>query len=398
LATTARRRIYGGNFAVQHGTAAHWPLPPDSMVLQLDPVEWFTVERSSLVTAVSQAAQLGMDELCWDLATTTVTVFESGISGDDWRDSHATALDLVRRVGNRRGEAALLYSLATLETSVQIATANRYFEQSLKIFDELGDKQGHALALSGLALVDTLKGDYEVAVTRYEGAIAGFREINDIASEAYALKSLAQISGDRFEYGTAERMLGDALLLAHKLGVPRLTAQVQYVLAELELRQGRAQSAVDALSSVLRLTEESGDNVGQAFALTAAGNARRMLGDFAGAESALDTALGLARLVGNRLIQGQSLMGLAELHLTRGEGHAALARAEESISVFRQHGAAGAWQARSLELLGRIHEQAGRPDIAVHAWHAAAELAEGTEAVLAGQIARSLARVAAKPD
>jgi DNA-binding SARP family transcriptional activator len=393
IATTARRRIYGGDFAALHGTAEHWRLPEDSMVLRLDPIEWFGIERDSLVTGVFQAAQLGMDELCWDLAVTAVTVFESGLSGDDWRDSHASALSVVRRAGNRRGEAALLHSLGTLETSVRIATASSYFEQSLKIFDEIGDKQGQALALSGLALVDTLNGDYDKALARYVRAIAGFREIEDVASEAYTLKSMAQINADRLGFADAESMLDDALSIANKLGAARLTAQVQYALAELQLRRGRAGPAADALATVLRLTTETGDIVGQAFALAGAGNAKRMLGDFASAESAFDAALDLAWRAGNRLIRGRSLLGLAELHLARDEEHAALTRAEEAIAVFREHGAEGVWQARALELLGRIHERARRPDIALHAWEAAAELAGSTDSDLAGQIASSLARV-----
>jgi tetratricopeptide (TPR) repeat protein len=144
---------------------------------------------------------------------------------------------------------------------------------------------------------------------------------------------------------------------------------------------------------VLRLTTETGDIVGQAFALAGAGNAKRMLGDFASAESAFDAALDLAWRAGNRLIRGRSLLGLAELHLARDEEHAALTRAEEAIAVFREHGAEGVWQARALELLGRIHERARRPDIALHAWEAAAELAGSTDSDLAGQIASSLARV-----
>jgi DNA-binding SARP family transcriptional activator/tetratricopeptide (TPR) repeat protein len=393
ISTSARRRIYGGDFAILHGTAEHWPLPEASMMLPGDPVEWFRIERSSLVTAVSQAAQLGMDELCWDLAGTAVAVFESGFSGDDWRDSHANALSVVRGAGNRRGEAALLYSLGTLETSVRIATANDYFEQSLKIFDEIGDKQGQALTLSGLAIVDALRGSYDQALARYRQAITGFHETEDLVSEAYTLKSMAQISIDRLEYADAERMLDRAFLTAHKLGASRLTAQVGHALAELQLRKGRMGAAVDALSLVLHICREAGDVVGEAFALASMGNARRMLGDFAGAEAALRAALDLAGRAGNRLIRGRSLLGLAELHLVRDEGLVALARAEEAIAVLREYGAEGVLQARALELLGRIHDLAGRPGIAVHAWQAAAQLAGSTDFVLAGEIARSLARV-----
>jgi len=397
VATRARRRIYGGDFAVLHGTAELWPLPENSIVLHRDPVEWFKTERHSLVAAVFQAARLGMDELCWDLAATAVTVFESDMYGDDWRDSHASALQAVRDAGNKRGAAALLYSLGTLETSVRIATAASYFEQSLAIFGEIGDRHGQALALSGLALVDTLNGDYDSALARYGRAIDEFREIKDLVSEAYTLKSMAQIHIDRLHYTAAERMLDDGLAIGRKLGAPRLTAQVTYALAELQLRRGRPEPAIDALATVLRLTRASGDIVGQAFALACAGNASLMLGDFAAAETALSNALDLARRAGNRLIRGRSLFWLAELHLARGEEHLALAGAEEAIAVFREHGAEGVWQARALELLGRVHERAGRAVIAVHAWETAAALADGVDNVLAAQISAALSRAGGGP-
>jgi tetratricopeptide (TPR) repeat protein len=238
-------------------------------------------------------------------------------------------------------------------------------------------------------------GEYDRALARYGRAIAEFREIEDLASEAYTLKSMAQICAGRLEYAAAERMLDEAVVKSSRIGAPRLTAQVKYALAELHLRKGRAERAVDVLSSALRLTRDAGDVVGQAFTLACAGYARLMLGDLPGAECALMEALDLARRVDNRLIRGRSLLGLSELHLARDDEHLALVRVEEAIGVFREYGAVGVWQARALELLGRVHERAGRLGIAVHAWQAA-ELASHADTVLAGHIARSLARVRAR--
>ncbi len=394
ISTTAHHSLYGGDFAVLHGTAEQWPLRGASMALLLQsPADWFVAERNSLVTAIHRAAHLDMDELCWDLAVTAVTLFETGLYSDEWRRSHASALDAVRRSGNKRGEAALLYSLGILESSVRLATSRDYFHQSQKIFDAIGDSQGQALAVSGLALVDSLDGKYDKALERYRFAICGFRTSGDRASEAYTLRTMAQISADRLDYAAAEQFLDDALAIARNLVAPRLTAQIQYTLAELQLRRGRVETAADTLPAVLRLTEEAGDIVGQAHALAGLGNTKRVLGDLKGAESALEAALDLARIAGNKLIRGRSLLGLAELHFAAGEGHLALARIDEALTVFREHGAKGVWQARALELLGRIHERAGRLDIAAHAWQAAAEGAAMTDPVLASQIAQSLARL-----
>jgi len=360
LATTARRCIYGGDFAVLHGTAEHWPLPLDSVVLWRDPIEWFRIERTSLLIAIYQAARLNMDELCWELAATAVTVFESDSCADDWRASHSSALGAVRRAGNRRGEAALLYSLGMHETSVRITTAKNYIEQALHLFEAISDKQGRALALGGLALIDSLNGDYDQALARGQLAIAGFREIGDLASEASTLKSMAQIYVERLDYVAAERMLDDAFTMAHRLGILRLTAQIEHALAELQLSRGRREQAADALSTALRLSREAGDVIGEAIVLASLGNVRRMLGNFTGAAVALGAALDLAARTDNRLIRGRSLLGLAELHLVRDEEYLALTRAEEAIAVFHEHGTTGVWRARALELLRRVHEQAPR--------------------------------------
>ncbi|WP_165966398.1 BTAD domain-containing putative transcriptional regulator [Actinomadura sp. 7K507] len=391
IATTARRRIYGSDFAILHGTAEHWPLPEHGMVLQ-DPAEWFRMERNSLVTAILQAAQIGNDELCWDLAGTAVTAFEFSLSGDDWHDSYSCALSVVRRTGNRRGEAMLLYSLGTLETGVHIAPASGCFERSLTIFTEIGDQRGRSLALRGLALVDALSGDYDTALARYRQALTISREIEDLAGEAYTLTSMAQISADRREFVAAGRLLDEAFLIANEFGTSWLKTQVEYALAELQLRRGLAALAADTLSSVLRFNRETGDVIGQVNTLTSLGNAICMLGDFACAESAFSGAYDLAGPTGNRLCQGRALLGFAELHFAKDEAQPALARVEEAIAVFREHGTKGVWYARALELFGRIHDRAGRSCEAVDAWEAAAELARGTDAVLAGQITRSLAQ------
>lgn len=396
LATTAHRWIYGGDFAVLHGTAEHWPLPEHTVALLLQhPADWFRTERNSLVTAISLAAQLRMDELCWDLATTSATLFESGLCGDDWRASHAAALEVTRHARNQRGEAALLYSLGTLEIGAQVSTASHYFQQALKIFEEIDDVQGTAMACTGLALIDTFEGNYQNALAGYRMAIAGFQSVGDLASEGYALKTMAQLAADQLDYDTAEQLLGDALVIAHELQAPRLTAQVHYALAEFALRCGRVEPAADTLGSVLGLTRQIGDIVGQAYTLTCLGNAHRMLGDLCAAQSAFNESLDLAGSVGNRLIRGRSLLGLAELHLARDQEHAALARVDEALAEFREHGEKGIWRARALALLGRIHEEAGRTDIAAHAWRAAVDLVGATDSALAAESTAALERMRA---
>ena len=123
---------------------------------------------------------------------------------------------------------------------------------------------------------------------------------------------------------------------------------------------------------------------------------RCMLADFDGAESALNTALDLASRAGNRLIRARSMLGLAEVNLARGEDHVALARAEETLSLFREHGRRGVWHVRALDLVGRIHCHAGHPASAAHSWQEALAMVGESDFGLHRQIVESLARVQAQ--
>lgn len=391
-ATMAHRRVYGGDFGILHGHAEHWPLPPDLVeTLMEDPAEWFRRERSALVAAIEKARQFGLDELCWDLAVTSATLFESGFYSDDWRESHLGALEAARGARNRRGEAALLYSLGSLEIAVNLTAAQNYFEQALRTFEEISDHQGQALALAGLAFIDRHRGYYELALPKYQRAVEWFRAAEDLAGEAYTLKTMANIHADWLDFGTSQQLLDRASAICHELGSTRLAAQVEYELGELELRRGRLAAATEAFASVLRQTQQIGDVIGQAYALAGLGNARRLTGDLAGARSALGQALNLTRSVDDRLIRGRVLVALAELDYANGHFDLALRRTTEATDVLGKLGSADLWHARALEVLGRLHERAGQASLAEHAWRSALALANRADSALVSRLTAELA-------
>jgi hypothetical protein len=88
LASEAHRREYGADHPLLRGTAGHWPLD-ERLVDQelLDPHAWYEHERNGIVAAVRQAADLGLAELCRDLALTAVTLFAA--RGDNRRITYA---------------------------------------------------------------------------------------------------------------------------------------------------------------------------------------------------------------------------------------------------------------------------------------------------------------------
>jgi DNA-binding SARP family transcriptional activator len=396
LAAESHRRIYGGDFGLLHGTAQRWPLPAETVHhLLRDPIAWFLGEHSALVAAIDLAREAALDELCWDLATTSVTLFESGSHTDDWRGTHKTALLAVRDAGNRRGEAALLCSLGGLELTWDPAAAALHLKRSLELFDALADVHGRAMALSGLAFGDCIGGRYEAALARYQAALAGFQEAGVPLGEADVLTNLAQIHVDRQHPDVAEGLLDEALGLCRKLGARRAAAQARCELAELHLRRGRLERAEESFVDVLRTADEIDDLAGQANALAGLGNTRLRQGNLAQAEADLHAALDVAGHCGDRLVRGRVLYALGELNFAAGRDGPAMIRADEALGVLGKLGSAVVWKARALDLVGRLHERAGRAGTAAYVWQSAMELVGEADRALAGQLAESLARLGA---
>lgn len=362
LAAEAHRRAYGGDYAVLHGSADRWTLPGRVHDQLLgSPMAWFRTERAGLVQAVTQAAQMGLDELCWDLAVTAVTQFESEYQAEDWQKTHDLALEATRRAGNIRGEAAVLCSLGSLALNDRIGEAPSHFTLALRAFEQLGDTHGRTLALAGLAFADRLGGRCEQALARYREALAGYQEVGDLVGEVDALTNMAQIQIDRDQYDDAWRLLDQALSCCRLLNAPRITAQTEHRLGEFYLRTGDLWRAERSFQSVLEVVRNQGDVVGEGYVLADLGVIWTRRGHYELAEAELSAALAKSRRMTSNLVHGRVLLAFAELYLARAEPQRAVPLAGEALVIFSERGPAPVWRARALELRARIDEQAGNP-------------------------------------
>jgi DNA-binding SARP family transcriptional activator/tetratricopeptide (TPR) repeat protein len=392
LATEAHRRKYGGDFAVLHGTGETWTPPTDVVDRLLEkPLDWFRAEHAGLVSAILDAGHTGLHELCWDLAMTSVTLFESEFQVADWRRTHEVALDACRRVGNRRGEAAMLFSLGNLAVGERPADASRYLEKALNIFGAIGEQHGSALTVGMLAYVDRLGGHYDQALARYREALTRFRAVGDLVGEVDSLTSMAQIETDRENFPVVRQLLDEAAMICRTLGSPRTTAQTEYRLGHFFLRTGNLEQAERSFRYVLEIVREESDVVGESSSLLGLGTVRTRRGMLSQAEDDLRAALDLARRLGDKLLHGRALLTCAEHYLTRNELVQARSLIDEALVVFSELEPAAVWRARFLELKARIDERTGRPAAAAAGRKMALDLVSDLDPALARALRSALA-------
>jgi DNA-binding SARP family transcriptional activator/tetratricopeptide (TPR) repeat protein len=375
LSEAARSSYYGGDYARLESNAPRWPLPARLVEhLVSDPLSWYDRERGALVAGVRQAAQAGFVELCWTLASSAVPLFESRVYLDDWRTTHDIALSAVRKANHVRGEAAMLYHLGSLHTTLlRFDQASAELAMAAQIFQEVGDDRGFAHATFHLASIDRLSGRLDEATSRYQQALAIFRTSADDVATASVLHGLAQVKLERNEAGAAMELLSEALRLCQTTGYPRLEAQVMLRLGEACLLTEQPGHAAGTFERVLAIATEIGDVIGASYALQGVGVAATRQGDFDRARDALKRAAQLADSVGERMAEARAQIGMSELELVSGNARQAALLAQHSSSVFERMNAP-LYQARALSLLSDAHAAMGDAGAAAAAAMEAAAL------------------------
>ncbi|WP_244950151.1 AfsR/SARP family transcriptional regulator [Streptomyces griseofuscus] len=361
LVEEAHREEYGGDYTIIHGRAERWKLPADADVEPAGrPMERLSGERRALVTAVRQAAAAGMDELCWDLALTSVTLFEAKGYFDDWKETTRLAYEASARAGNRIGQAAMSYSLGTLHMfQTQMEQADERFGRARELFEAEGHDHGRALVLRNAAYLDSVRGDDAAMREKYDEALAITRLVGDRIGEAHILRSLA---GWWLASGHTERartLLEQALTISREENCLRVQAQVLQRFAELHLALDQPRHAQEALREVLRIVRDSGDRIGEAYALYGLGALRRREKRLDSATDTLTRALNLSRQVGERVVEARSCYALAEIALVRGDHQLAATHLEAARDLFAELGSR-TWLERTEDLM----IEAGGPDTA----------------------------------
>jgi DNA-binding SARP family transcriptional activator len=382
LAEEAHRGHYGGDFLRLDSSALRWPLPR-RLVEQLvtDPLAWFERERVALVSGVRQAAQAGFTEMCWTLAFTSVTLFESRIYLDDWRETHDIALEAAQKAHHARGQAAMRYSIGTLHLAQQrFSQALEEFTAAVRLFTDAGDDQGVALVTRHIASLDRLSGRLDDATRGYEQALAIFQKTGDQVATAFVLHSLAQAKLELDDYDAAKELLSEALRLVQARGCKRIETQVLHRLGEAHLLAGELDRAVEVFEQALAGACELGDPIGEAYILRGIGVARIRRGEYARAGAALQRSLELARTAGERLAEARALLGLGELALVSGDPVQAVTAGKQASDIFRGMGAL-LYNLRALTLLTDAHAALGDP--------VAAQAASAEAAALSKKLAAS---------
>jgi predicted ATPase/class 3 adenylate cyclase len=167
------------------------------------------------------------------------------------------ARELCHEFANSAGLATSfkLLGVANLQLG-NFAEADRFFEQGLAIYEEVGDRRNSAAMLSNLGESARSREDYTRAEQLYEKALAAVRQIGHRESEAIYLSNLSAARLGLRKYQQVEAGIREALALVAGANFCAL-AETYSFLGEACLGQGKLEEALEAADRALGLARES---------------------------------------------------------------------------------------------------------------------------------------------
>ena len=341
--------------------AARWR--PDLMLASVPasvpPMMVLDAERTALVTGVWQAAELGDDVLCCELAVGGHSLFETERYFDDWQTCYDAAMTLARSAGNLRGQARLLISMAGLHyTRRRYRSSEEANTEAMHLFERLGDQRGYLEALSNAPFFLVPTGRLTDAIMAGNEAFARLTANGQAAAalHAYSQVGLAHLQAGRFD--VAVEVFTEIVAGAREQGIRILIARDTYWLGQAELALDHHAEADKAFTELATHVGDIGPS-GEFYAAHAWGCLHLARGEYADARDRLRAALEIAGDIHDPLFETRVLVDLLDpvLH-DRHDLPAAIELGEHAVAVARgidyPYLLAGV-----LDKLARLHAEAG---------------------------------------
>ena len=334
------------------------PAVPD-LEATSDALAWARADRASLLACLDHATRTGQHG--------RVVALTAGLAGflrhdGPWADAitrHTAAVEAARQLGNRLGQAGALTDLADVRRMTgDYPGATQAAEQALGIYRDLGDRLGQANTLHVLGEVRRATGDYPGAARALEQALAFYRDLGDRLGQANTLHALGTMWKATGDWPGAARALEQALGIYRDLADRLGQADVIHILGTVRALTGDYPGAAQAAEQALGIYRDSGDRLGQANSLRTLANVRLDTGDYPDTTRALEQALAIYRDLGYRLGEANTLHTVADVARVTGDHPAATQALGQSLAIYRDLGDR-LGQANALMYLGGVRRETG---------------------------------------
>jgi tetratricopeptide (TPR) repeat protein len=262
-------------------------------------VQWFEVERRTLVSAVAWASEIQQWSLSVLLAANLAPFFQLRGYWIDWMTIQQQALTAAQQTDDQWIEGLALSNLGDVHGfHRKWNEAIACYEKALHIFRAIGDVQGEGKTLGNLGTVYDFQRRRNEAIAYYEQSLHIFRAIGDVQGEGKNLTNMGVVYQS----------------------------------------QGKRQQAIICYEKALHIFRAIGDVQGEGTILTNAGIVYKSQGKWQEAVACHLQSVQIFRAIGDAQSEGKSLNNLGNMYHFQGKRNEAIACYEKALHIFRAIG------------------------------------------------------------
>ncbi|MFN0085226.1 MAG: CHAT domain-containing tetratricopeptide repeat protein [Blastocatellia bacterium] len=269
------------------------------------------------------------------------------------------ALRLWRRVEDRQGQSLALHALGRLYDNLNEGDrALAHFTEALALRRDLKDRGGEAASLAGIGAIHNNRGERQKALEIYQQALSIREELKDRRGEANTLQSLGLVYRGLNQRARALEYFEKALAIRRELKDRRGEAGSLSEIGVMSRQMGRFDRAFESYNAALPIFQSLEDRRGEAVTLNSIGVLLLSQGKRKESIPYFERALDIQHTLGARRQESTTLSNMGAAFDEMGERPRALEHYNRSLAISReiqdQPGVA-----RTLHGIGEVYTSMG---------------------------------------
>ncbi len=261
----------------------------------------------------------------------TVSRFKEALSWLEWALEAASdaSITLVNRATN--GAGCMCFCLGLMDK------ATTYYEATIRLSEQDGDRAGTGYALHNLALIAMQRGDVARTHEYMNASIPILREVGALKSLSDIIYNMALAAVQREDFAYARELLTEGIEIQDRGKSSVAMGRLLSVRALIEEKSGQQQDALNTFTEALQLFEGAGDKHRVATTLHAVAGIHIARKCFELAADVLDMALQLASEVQDQHLISMALLSRASVDRELGDYARARMRLMRSAELARRN-------------------------------------------------------------
>lgn len=232
--------------------------------------------------------------------------------------------------------------------------AREYYEQSLKIYQDRGERKGESQALSALGWCYLVIGQARKALAYYEQALDICEDLGDRKGVGHNRTDLGIVYSVLGQKKRALEYCAQALSICKEIEDRWGEGRALNNLGRIHIDLGLNEQALEYLEEALRIRRETGNRRGEGAVLNNMGRVYRVLDEYALALRSLEQALNIAKEIGDLGMESQTLHNLGLVYRDQKQYERAQGYLEQALSIRKdlgdRHG-----EGRTSNSLGEVY-------------------------------------------